>query len=177
MKNSREIIYDELVALSVALGAQQNPKRLEIYSNALGNHDLKAVIGSIRSFYVSARFFPQLVDIIEKLGGLDVPTDDLANQIASDIISAISRFGMYQVNEVKAHLGEKYSIVERFGGWRSLCEIDNNSLTSTRAQLRELAKSFINSSKSEIKRDFIKSINNSGKLERTNFGGLLDEKK
>lgn len=171
-------IYEELDLLSVALGTKQDGRRLEMYAEDLETFDLKALVDCIRSFRASARYFPQLSEIIEKINGIDVATEDIANQVASDIISAISRFGLYQFKEAKEFLGEKYLIVERFGGWRSLCEIDNDGIMATRAQLRELAKSFVNQSKRNIKENAISEmyqIEPKSGLNKLDFSGVINE--
>lgn len=153
MKNNQAEIYDALVLLSVVLNQPQDPKRLMFYAEALKDFDLNTVLVRIRGFSTTTKYFPQLVEIIEQLRGLDAPADELATIIASEIIECISKFGPYQINEVKKHLGEKYQIVERSGGWNSLCQITYSEVPSTRAQLRELAKAYINRTKREMRED------------------------
>jgi len=146
MKN-QEQIYDALAMLSVVLNQPQDAKRLMFYAEALKEYDLRQVLALIKGFATKVKFFPQLVEIIEPLQGLSVPTDEMATMIASEIIESIARFGYSNLPEAKAHLGEKFQIVERYGGWEELCRIGNDQIPATRAQLRELAKAYINRSK------------------------------
>lgn len=149
-KGKKERIFDELVALQVVLGIEQKKERLVLYANQLESYDLNDVIGCLRRFHGKALYFPRLPEIIEDLAGLKIPTDDMATAIASEIIECISMFGSHQAKEVKAYLGDKYGIVERFGRWSSLSMISDKEVPATRAQLRELAKVYINKSKREV---------------------------
>ena len=142
-------IYKQLVALSVAMGTEQKPERLMFYANALMDFDLPKVVTAISKLSRTNRFFPQLAEIIEAMRGPEIPTDELAIQIANDLIEAIPRFGRYQELEAKQFLKEKFAIAERFGGWQMLCSIENDEIGTVRAQLRELAKAYINRSKRE----------------------------
>lgn len=151
MKNNQAEIYDALVLLSVVLNQPQDPKRLKFYAETLKEFDLKAVISQIKGFSTQARYFPQLVEIIEPLRGLNVPTDELATMIANEIIDSLYRCGS------EAHaaqvLGEKYYIVQRLGGWETLSRVDLSEINTLRAQTRELAKAYINRTKREMRED------------------------
>lgn len=149
--NKQAEIFDALVLLSVVLNQPQDQKRLEFYAETLKDFDLNAVIRQIKSFSTSARFFPQLVEIIEPLRGLDAPVEELAVMIANEIIESLYRCG----SEAHAQqvLGEKYPIVQRMGGWESLSRIDLSEIPATRAQLREMAKAYLNRSKREMRED------------------------
>lgn len=148
--NQKAQIYDALVMLSVVLNQPQDERRLKFFAEALSEYDVSQVIAQIKSFSIKAKYFPQLVEIIEPLKGLDVPTDELATIIASEIIECLSKFGQGDVEGLKKHLGDKYQIIERFGGWKSLCMITYAEIPATRAQLRELAKAYIGRSKREV---------------------------
>lgn len=150
MRNQAQI-YDALALLSVVLNQPQDTKRLQFYAEALKDFEVERVVGLIQSLSRTTKFFPQLVEIIEPLKGLDAPTEETATIIASEIIECISRFGPYQTNEVKQYLGEKFQVIDRIGGWQSLCQITNGEVASTRAQLRELAKAYINRSRREVR--------------------------
>ena len=145
-------ISQELVLTAVAKGIEVNRERIKIYCMDLRDYNQAEVIQAIRKLRVSSTWFPQICEIIDmvKMQGQDA--GELATIIASEIIEAISMFGSQDVKGVKEHLGdEKYGIVERSGGWKNLCSITNAEIPSTRAQLRELAKAYINKSKTEGK--------------------------
>lgn len=156
MKNKQAEIYDSLNLLAIVLNQPQDSTRLQFYAEALKDFDSKSVIRQIESFAKSARYFPQLVEIIEPMRGLDMPSDELATIIASEIIECLHLFGNDKdsLSKLREKLGEKYSIIERFGGWNSLSQITYAEIPSTRAQLRELAKAYINRSKREIREDY-----------------------
>lgn len=75
--------------------------------------------------------------------------EGMANEAASRIRSAISKFGWPNPTDAKAYIGDLgWLIVERSGGWQYLCEnhgIDLNPLTF-HAQARDQAKAISESS-------------------------------
>jgi hypothetical protein len=147
---SKADVYDALVLLGVVLKQPQEEGRLRFYVEALAKYDIQKVLKAIHTHPERSGFFPQLVDLINNMKGPEIPTDELANQIAGEIMDAIPRFGRYQEQEAKTSLGASFGIVERFGGgWQYLCSIQNDEVPTVRAQLRELAKAFINRSKRE----------------------------
>jgi len=76
----------------------------------------------------------------------ELSTDSLANEAASRIREAITKFGWCNGLEAKNYVGElAWAIVERSGGWSSICEnhgVNLNPLTF-HAQSRELAKAIL----------------------------------
>jgi hypothetical protein len=149
--NTKERIYDELTNLSMVMGQKQEEKRIMLYTEELALFDFNSVIKSIREMRRTSKFFPSLAEIIENIKTGGVPIDEVAVQIANEIIECISKFGPYQLEEVKAYLGDRWGVVERSGGWTNLCNITYDEIPSTKAQLRELAKSYLNRSKRENK--------------------------
>ncbi|GEM_PF-5363374 len=148
-------IYDELVALDVILGTEQKKERLVGYVNHLETYPLGSIISILRGFHRRLIYFPRLAEIIENLEGFSDSTIDLANVIASDIISCISKFGPGRIEEVKKELGPNFVVVEKFGRWADLCAITYNEVNTVRAQLRELAKGQLNRSKREAQENRI----------------------
>lgn len=151
MKNNQAEIYDALILLSVVLNQAQDPRRLMFYAETLKAFDLKQVIAQIKGFSTTSKYFPQLVEIIEPLRGLDVPTDELAIITANEIIDSLYRCG--SESHAAEVLGEKYQIVQRLGGWETLSRVDLSEVNTLRAQVRELAKAYINRSKRETRED------------------------
>lgn len=145
--DNKQGIYKQLVGLSVVLGQEQRPERLNYYADNLKKYDLEKVKSTIKKISLSSKFFPQLAEIIEKVEEGVFSSEDMATQIASEVIECISKFGPYQVKELKEYLGDKFELVNRFGGWGLLCNITNNEIPATRAQLRELAKAYLGKSK------------------------------
>jgi hypothetical protein len=151
MKNNQAEIYDTLVLLSVVLNQPQDPKRLKFYAETLNAFDLKAVIAQIKGFSTSSKYFPQLVEIIEPLRGLDAPTDELAVLIAAEVIESLYRCS----NEAHAKevLGDKYFVLQRLGGFETVSRMDLGDMNTLRAQAREIAKAYINRTKRELRED------------------------
>lgn len=152
MENVKDKIYCELVLLSVSVGQKQEEARLKIYVESLMAYEPESVIQAIRSVMMTTRFFPAIVDIIEKIKSPNGTTDEQAVMVANKIFEAITRFGSYQWAEAKEFLGEDVvGIVERFGGgWTDLCRVEYDEIPTTKAQLRELAKAYIGKSKREF---------------------------
>jgi hypothetical protein len=149
--NKKEKIFDELTNLSMVMNQKQENVRLMAYTEDLCDFDFDSVIIAIRSIRRTCKFFPSLSEIIDHVQTGGVPVDELAVQTANEIIECISKFGPYQIEEVKAYLGDRWGVVERSGGWTNLCNITYDEIPSTKAQLRELAKSYLNRSKRESK--------------------------
>jgi hypothetical protein len=177
MSNKKKI-YDELSLLAATFGATPNVDRIKIYTEDLSEFDFDSVILAIRTARKTFKFFPQLAELIDLVKNPGAPTDEQAVMIANEIIECLSKFGAYQVKELKEHLGpEKYGIIERSGGWTNLSQITYAEIPTTRAQLREVAKAYLNRSVRE---------NNGGparidtrplqtQLQKANFGGLISE--
>lgn len=69
---------------------------------------------------------------------------DVAREVATSIVHAISKFGYNNSSSAEHSLGPKaWRIVERFGGWNYLCENlgDQIDVTTFIAQARDLAES------------------------------------
>lgn len=74
-----------------------------------------------------------------------VTDEDKARDAASRIVSAMSRFGYMRPEDAKEYVGELgWAVVERQGGWSSLCErVMREELPTYQAQWRQLALSLI----------------------------------
>lgn len=150
--NKKAKIYEELCNLSMVMNQKQEDKRLMVYTEDLFEFEFDSVIQAIRAIRKTAKFFPQLSEIIEKIQSPDGPTDEMAVMISNQIIEAFSMFGQQNSGEARAFLGpDKWGIVERSGGWNNICLTPYNELGTLRAQIREVAKAYLNRSKRESK--------------------------
>lgn len=88
---------------------------------------------------------PSPADLLELVGHKlpEPPTlRDQANEIASAVIKAVSDYGSYQSNAARARLGPfAWDIVEAYGGWDTVCNMEHEDEGMHRAQLRDLAES------------------------------------
>ena len=149
MENRKEI-FKQLTALSVAMGVDQKPERIKFYVDALVKFDLLKTNAAIAKIARTNKFFPQLVEIIDVINGPEVPTDEMAIIIANEILQCAARFSSQDIEGARHCLGDKFQIAERFG-WVALTRLEYSDLPATRAQLRELAKAYINRSKREMR--------------------------
>ena len=93
------------------------------------------------------RFWPKPNDIRGIISPIQSP-ETKANEAASRIREAISKFGWCNSLPAREYIGELgWKVVERSGGWQYVCEnhgLDLNPLTY-HAQARDLAKSLLES--------------------------------
>jgi hypothetical protein len=178
MKNIKAAIYDQINSLAIAFGTPQTKERIMIYAEELSEFDQHDIIRAIKRAKIECKFFPSLSEIVDFIKLPNGNPEEVAVRIANEIIECISKFGPYQTLEVKNHLGENWGVVERFGGWRSLCEISNEEIPTTKAQLRELAKSYILRSKRESSgpMSLDTSTENKRSLEKIDFQNLISIK-
>lgn len=169
-------IYDELVLLSAAFEKPQTVQRLKIYTEELSKHKSEDVVMAVRKALTEFKFFPSLAELIELIRNKNGTIDEMAVIIANEIIECISRFGLNNMGECRAFLGvDKWGIVERSGGWSNLCSITNAEIPTTRAQIREVARAYLNRTKRETS-GAIENINTKPiqiGLSKPNFEGLL----
>lgn len=139
-------IYVLLVKYSIFYTPIPLKEKLQAYALKLDEDkidpsEVKAVLDECLK---KTNYFPAICEFYKFLEPV-VSTDDSANELAGKIISSISAYGPWNIDSVKKEIGELgWSVVNAFGGWPMLCEIKNHEVSSTRAQLRDLSKSFIN---------------------------------
>jgi hypothetical protein len=149
MSNLKNKIYSSMVYLAKFYATEKvDSDRLKMYTEVLSEELTPEQLHmAIRRVVTSCRFFPSVAEIIE-LARPKADARDDATIIANEIIECVSRFGPYQVKEVKEYLGDKFFVAERFG-WANLCAIQNSEIQSVRAQLRDLAMAYVNLRKKE----------------------------
>ena len=91
------------------------------------------------------RVFPSVDDIIQELAPETKMSDeDQASLMAAGIINAIGIYGQYNVEAAEKALGEvAWAALGGSRGWVALCEIDNDDVPTTRAQLRKQAQAML----------------------------------
>ena len=128
----------------------------EFYMKRLTEYGLKDACEALAKLAESAKTFPTLAEIKEKMGVGDVSEEAKSREIAARILSGIKRFGSIfgsgaetlparerKMKEIFDYLGPVgWKVVEMQGGWNYLTDIvaPNNS-GQLQAQWRELAKS------------------------------------
>jgi hypothetical protein len=88
--------------------------------------------------------FPSVKTISDQINPT-VDDEALAAEAATRLVGSIARFGYVDPRGAREYMGEvAWAIVEREGGWTSLCErVTTNQLPSLKAQWRELAKALM----------------------------------
>ena len=136
----KEKLFETLRRMAVFKGAEVNKERLQLYVEYLSKYDLAKVNIALKSLLDSHPGFPDIAHIV-KLVDPPMSEDDRGNEMAGAIIDSIMSLGRYQIDEAKKRLGPiAWWVVERVGGWNTLCLMGTGELTSTRAQIRELSK-------------------------------------
>lgn len=175
----RNTLGIKLTEIAVGYGKEFPKEQAKIYINALVNYLPNTLENYLLALnrYISDqknKFFPtpfQLRNYLENKPSIDT----LANETASRIRSAITKFGWPNPEGAKEYIGDLgWKIVERNGGWLSLCE--NHGLVlnpqTFHAQSRDLAKSMIESAELGIFDQPIK-IPEPRKEDLTSIGNIL----
>lgn len=130
----KESIFDALLKLGIAKGANPSKERLQIYVEILSRFKQNNVLNCISYFLLREKFFPDISEIINYLD--PKPSNkEIAVSSVGLIIEAIKKFGVYQEQSAKESLEKLWPAILSFGGWRSVCssEIDSNF----KAQMRD----------------------------------------
>ncbi|OPZ23075.1 MAG: hypothetical protein BWZ03_00649 [bacterium ADurb.BinA186] len=140
----------EVITLTAAYyGFNLRPEVLLMYVEDLSDFPEFEVISAYQAYRKNPknRTMPLPAQIIGVLSP-ELTTDGKANEVASRIRSAIGKFGWPNPGDARDYIGELgWKIVERNGGWQTLCEnhgVDLNPLTFF-AQSRDQAKFLIES--------------------------------
>lgn len=148
-ENQRKELGKTLNMLSIYYNQPKPIEVLRMMVSDLADLDFNEVMEAIDSYRREPenRTFP----LPAKLRIIINPVqskESLANESASRIRAAISKFGYWQPTEAKNYIGELgWQIVERNGGWQYLCENHGVELDPLifHAQARDLAKSMLES--------------------------------
>lgn len=84
--------------------------------------------------------FPLPKDLEDAIRPL-ITDDDVARDVSSRIIGAVSKFGYSSPDRAKAHMGELgwRAVVQMHGSWASLCQtLTESNKSNIQAQLRDL---------------------------------------
>lgn len=116
----------------------------DFYLSELKPLGLERVLPVILAFARDCRF-PSVNEIKERLGVVTaLPDEDQkARVFASEVWSAIEKFGGYRIKDAAEHFGpEKWRVVTAFGSWPQICEILTDDKPNFLAQFREFAKAY-----------------------------------
>lgn len=138
----RNQIEEVVVRLGLYYDKKLSPEQIEMYTDDLMVLTPAELIHAIRVYRTDPAnsWFPlpgKLIGIIRP----PVSNTDEANEVAGLIITAISKAGHNNIEKAKQIMGALgWEVVQRFGGWKSICETENDNIGTLRAQLRGLVE-------------------------------------
>jgi hypothetical protein len=136
-----------LVKLAAYYEKTLSSEQIQMYSEQLEEHLTDEACSIACKKYIdnsANEFFPRPISKLIAIIKTPVSLDDDAQEIASKIINAVSKFGWNNYEDAKNYIGERgFDVVKRFGGWQYVCQElgQNIQLTTFNAQIRELLKS------------------------------------
>jgi len=170
MKNEK--IFNELASLAVVLGQPQQPERLKRYVEILKDHDLDKIIKAIRLIELSNKFFPQPVEILQKINPPEIDIEDQAGEIAGEIFGEIKNMNVY--DPFSNPIVFKYrEIIQRMGGVEYLCSLSIEEGSTANAQIRRAAKSWLARRQFNDQKEEFEKVEHKNELSRIDFNGLL----
>jgi hypothetical protein len=133
------------------------------------------ILWAIAQLFETSKYFPDVSDVLKLLRPSQESIADEGNLIAGEIIDSLSRFGQYQAKEARESLGETaWYVVERFGGWTTVCNLTYSELGTARAQMRRLAEASVRARESGGVLDFSRRASKDlRQLEKMNFDNIL----
>lgn len=147
-QTERDQLANVIGEVAALYGKSLNRQEVTAYINALLKYCPDTLQNYLRAFHdyttnIHNKYFPypaMLMPLLRKTQS----SDGVANEVASRIRSAISKFGWPSPAEARAYIGELgWEVVKRSGGWQNLCENLGVTLQplTYHAQARDLAKS------------------------------------
>lgn len=144
MNSNKKEIFDELKKMALVLDGNVTQEKLNLMTEILGESFSAAQINfAARHIIRTQKWFPAISDFFQFLEP-QKNQESFSEQVTGKIIQAISEIGPYRSVDARAFIGEDgWRAVERFGGWAQICLVENDQVTSTRAQLRNLIRSIV----------------------------------
>jgi len=147
METPQQKFLKRLEVLANLTGATLTKDIVALYDRGLRSLGYDALCGAVEEVIKTRRSrdpFPSIADIAKILRPREEDRD-LAIEAAGRVIQAIGKFGTYQADEARQWIGEiGWYVVERAGGWSTLCARPESEREICRAQYRDLALSAIN---------------------------------
>ena len=149
--NEKQQIAKLYSSLAITYNRNVTNESIIMMVNSLSDLNFQQVFLVMQNWIATETNFPLPVLIRNKIKPELNELDD-AREVASRVISAISKFGSYSALEAKKYIGEVgWECVQRFGGWQNLCqEINADNINIMNAQLRDMSLSLIRRNKSGL---------------------------
>jgi hypothetical protein len=143
--DERRILAKNLVGCFKVYGRDLSHDSAAFMVGALEEFTLENTLQALKKYAVSDKTGrPPTVGALVEIMNPTASNETVANDAASRIFQAISKFGWTNPDGAREFVGELgWAVVRRFGGWQYVCENHGNELnvTTFHAQARELAKS------------------------------------
>lgn len=138
--DDKKIFLNLLNAVGQLSGKDLTEEVVLLYSKALKDLPIRSVNQALMQWVQKSDRWPTIKDIRNlvnpELG------DDLAQEVAGLIIKSISRFGHFNPLCAKEFIGDwGWLVVERLGGWSTICKTKEDQLSFLRNDARKLARS------------------------------------
>lgn len=150
MSESRKQIKILWIKLSAYYQAQLRDEVLDMYAEDLSDLPVQKVLTAMNEYRRNPKHVRMpLPAQIRAICDPAVDEESLAKEAAARVIQAIKLFGYMRPDEAKEFIGDLgWGVVERRGGWRTLCEgLMEHEIPMFQAQARELAKAHLQLSK------------------------------
>lgn len=135
-------IVEILEALAAYYREQLSPLQLAMYAEDLSCLTPEQLVEAVKTYRRNPanKFFPLPAALIGVIRPVENEADD-GRDIASRVIAAVAKFGSYQAEGAKKHIGEiGWECVQRMGGWKTVCsELTEETKGIMNAQIRDLA--------------------------------------
>ncbi len=143
--NQRIEIGKLVIGLAEYYEKQLTTSQLDMYVDDLMEISPVELLQAIRAYRRDPKnvFFPKPAQLI---ASIRQPDEQRARDAVARILTAISRIGIYRMNDAQAYVGELgWEVVRLQGGWEEVCKsITDENKAILQAQWRELAVSLIN---------------------------------
>jgi len=173
--NYRAQIFEVLRKMAPLYEFPPKQKRIEAYCSMLDKFDPERLTLCLKEMLRESNKFPEIGRILKFLD--PQPTiDDQAVEMASEIMRVVREIGSYNIVSAREQLGEiAWLAVERAGGFIEIGLSDIKNMGTLRAQLREICRTAIMTSKRGIDPAKLQAYEKRGlkQLGRLNFNGLL----
>lgn len=135
-----------LVGMATNYGLEPTLPQVEIWASVLDDVPYEQLQAACREILKDPAFnrMPLPAQIRARALGIKSPEElkDDARDIGGRIWEAIGDFGQWRAEEAQKTLeGIAWQVIQRMGGWRSVCQVSNSDRTSFVAQCRDLAES------------------------------------
>lgn len=143
MNHTEKEFITMLEALADMTGMKATPFIMGFYADNLRAFRWERVNKALLGFMEDARKFPTVAEVKEKLGILPVKpvtAEDNAREAVSRIWEAMRTCGWNRPKEAQAFIGELgWKVVERYGGWSAVTDLEEDQRMGITAQMRDLA--------------------------------------